>query len=104
MHEAGKRCTELLEKTANALNDNVVSVMLLAVQKGNLELSVILAVIRWVFSYRMARKKANFYLSACKMFRSGEEEMRRIIGKCVGVFPYMWILVSTAACLLCAAC
>jgi hypothetical protein len=44
MHEAGKRCTELLEKTANALNDNVVTVMLLAVQRGNLELSVSLAV------------------------------------------------------------
>ena len=44
MHEAGKCCTELLEKTANALNDNVVSVMLLAVQKGNLELSINLAV------------------------------------------------------------
>ena len=54
MHEAGKRCTELIEKTANALNDNVVSVMLLAVQKGNLELSIYVAVTKSVFSYRMA--------------------------------------------------
>ena len=51
MHEAGKCCIELLEKTANALNDNVVSVMLFAVQKGNLELSVKLAVTKSVFSY-----------------------------------------------------
>jgi hypothetical protein len=50
MHETGKRCTELLEKTANALNDNVVNVMLLAVQKGNLELSINLAVTRSVLS------------------------------------------------------
>ena len=56
MHEAGKRCTELLEKTANALNDNVVGVMLLAVQKGNLELSINVAVTQSVFSYRMAEK------------------------------------------------
>jgi hypothetical protein len=46
MHEAGKRCTELLEKTANALDDSVVNVMLLAVQRGNLELSVNIAVKR----------------------------------------------------------
>ena len=56
MHEAGKHCTELIEKTANALNDNVVSIMLLAVQKGNLELSIIVAVTRPVCSYRMASK------------------------------------------------
>ena len=54
MHEAGNHCTELLEKTANALNDNVISVMLLAVQKGNLELSIKRAVTKSVFSYRMA--------------------------------------------------
>ena len=49
MHEASNRCNELLEKTANALNDNVVSVMLLAVQKGNLELSINVAVTKSVF-------------------------------------------------------
>ena len=54
MHEAGKSCTELIEKTAYALNDNVVSVMLIAVQKGNLELSIYVAVTKSVFSYRMA--------------------------------------------------
>ena len=50
MHEAGKRCTELLEKTANALNDDVVNLMLLAVQKKNLELSINVAVTKSVFS------------------------------------------------------
>ena len=54
MHGAGKHCTELLEVTANALNDNVVSVMLLAVQKTNLELSINVAVTKSVLSYRMA--------------------------------------------------
>ena len=34
------RCDELIEKTAEALNEKVVASMLLAVQKGNLELSV----------------------------------------------------------------
>jgi hypothetical protein len=50
MHEAGNHCTELLEKTANALNDNVVNIMLLAVQKKNLELSINVAVTKSVFN------------------------------------------------------
>ena len=59
MHEEGKHCTELLVKTANALNDKVVSVMLLAVQKKNLELSISIAVTKSVFSYRVAFKSLN---------------------------------------------
>ena len=34
------RCDDLIEKTAEALNEDVVALMLLAVQRGNLELSV----------------------------------------------------------------
>jgi len=33
-------CGDLIEVTATALNDDVVSMMLLAVQRSNLELSV----------------------------------------------------------------
>ena len=97
MHEAGKCCTELLEKTANALNDNVVCVMLLAVQKGNLELSIKLAVTKTVFSSRMPKKKLIFYSRACMMFRGGEEERGKIIAECLVAFPYMWFNVSAAA-------
>ena len=50
MHESGRRCTKLLEKTAAALNINVVNVMLLAVQRENLELSINLAVTRSVLT------------------------------------------------------
>ena len=59
MHEAGKCCTELLEQTAN---DNVVSVMVLAVQKGNLELSINLAVIKSVFHTEQPDKSLIFAL------------------------------------------
>ena len=34
------RCDDLVEQTAGALNEDVVALMLLAVQRGNLELSV----------------------------------------------------------------
>jgi hypothetical protein len=40
MHKARERCMELIEKTASELSDGVVSLMLLAVQKDNLELSI----------------------------------------------------------------
>jgi hypothetical protein len=40
MNIDGSHCGELVEKTAAALNDDAVMLMLLAVQKNNLELSV----------------------------------------------------------------
>ena len=40
MNLKDSHCKGLIEKTAVALNENVVALMLLAVQKGNLELSV----------------------------------------------------------------
>ena len=40
MHRQGGHCGDLIEKTAAALNDETVELMLLAVQRENLELSV----------------------------------------------------------------
>jgi hypothetical protein len=46
MHKPGERCVDLIAKTADALGDSVLSLMLIAVQKDNLELSVNQAV-KW---------------------------------------------------------
>ena len=46
MHTKDRRCDDLIEKTAVALNEDVVMLMLLAVQKGNLEISVKVALNR----------------------------------------------------------
>jgi hypothetical protein len=46
MHKHDQQCTELIEKTANELSSGVVTLMLLAVQKHNMELSIRLAVQR----------------------------------------------------------
>ena len=43
MHVKGGQCHELVDKTAAALNEDAVVLMLLAVQKGNVELSVKMA-------------------------------------------------------------
>ena len=40
MHRPNGRCDDLIEKTAAALSEDAVALMLLAVQKGNVELSV----------------------------------------------------------------
>jgi hypothetical protein len=39
MHKHGQKCSELIEKTANELSGGAVALMLLAVQKDDLELS-----------------------------------------------------------------
>ena len=46
MHKPDQRCTDLIEVTANALSLDVVVLMLMAVQRGNLERSVKQAVER----------------------------------------------------------
>jgi hypothetical protein len=43
MHINGSHCGDLIEKTAAALNEDVVILMLLAVQRNNVALSVQLA-------------------------------------------------------------
>jgi hypothetical protein len=43
MHVNGSHCGDLVEKTAAALNEEAVMLMLVAVQRGNVELSVKLA-------------------------------------------------------------
>jgi len=40
MHKHGQRCAGLIEMTANALSDGAVALMLVAVQRGNLELGI----------------------------------------------------------------
>ena len=46
MHRPDERCSDLIEVTANALSGDIVTLMLLAVQRDNLELSVKLAIKR----------------------------------------------------------
>jgi hypothetical protein len=46
MHRHGQRCTDLLEITADALSGGAVSLILLTIQKDNLELNIKQA-IKW---------------------------------------------------------
>ena len=40
MHMNGSHCGDLIEKTAAALNDDAIMMMLVAVQRNNVKLSV----------------------------------------------------------------
>ena len=40
MHRSDQRCTNLIELTADSLSNDVVALMLVAVQKDNLEMSI----------------------------------------------------------------
>jgi hypothetical protein len=46
MHKHGQRCTDLIDMTANALSSGAVALILLDVQKDNLELNIKQAV-KW---------------------------------------------------------
>lgn len=69
MHEPGASCSALIIETANALDDDVLRHMLVAVQRENLMISV-----------EMAVKKTRFG-------RDG----RSIVESCIGYFPHLWV-------------
>ncbi|KAF8256781.1 hypothetical protein EI94DRAFT_190853 [Lactarius quietus] len=70
MQKNDSRCDVLVEKTAAALNEDAVSLMLLAVQKGNIGLSVKTAL-------------------SCVDHVTGFE-VEQVIRKCLVPFPYIW--------------
>ncbi|PPQ85779.1 LOW QUALITY PROTEIN: hypothetical protein CVT25_002841 [Psilocybe cyanescens] len=71
MHKTNGCCKDLIEKTAGALNKDVVTLMLISVQRSNLELSVKLAV-----------------ESVLTCMEHNEES---IVHQCLLPFPYIWV-------------
>ncbi|KAH9171506.1 hypothetical protein EDB89DRAFT_2096926 [Lactarius sanguifluus] len=77
MHIQNRRCDDLIEKTTTALNDDTVAVMLLVVQKSNLNLSV--------------KTALNRVLSGAGFKVDGAERMVR---ECLFAFPFIWVSVD----------
>ncbi|KAH9020944.1 hypothetical protein EDB85DRAFT_2152713 [Lactarius pseudohatsudake] len=73
MHKQNRRCDDLIEKTAAALNEDTVALMLLTVQKSNLKLSV--------------KTALNRVHSGSGFEVKGAES---IVRKCLFAFPYIW--------------
>jgi len=75
LHMKNRRCDDLIEKTAAALNDETVALMLLAVQRGNLKSSVLRALNRVHSSTGLDVKHTK---------------TRSIVWECLSQFPYIW--------------
>ncbi|KAH8985067.1 hypothetical protein EDB86DRAFT_2833284 [Lactarius hatsudake] len=86
------RCDELIEATAAALNDDMVALMLLAVQRDNIELSVKTALNRGEVS-----DDDNKH---CSVHSRPGMEAKEIVRECLVPFPYIWFFVSGCRSLL----
>ena len=94
MHKPGRRCDDLIETTASALPGGVVALMLLAVQRDNLELSINQAVSRYVATLvrsgtrtRGALSHYRSYFAIIQGYGSTEEVMKL----CLLAFPSIWV-------------
>ncbi|KAH9174376.1 hypothetical protein EDB89DRAFT_2094126 [Lactarius sanguifluus] len=83
MHKQNRRCDDLIETTAAALNEDTVALMLLAVQKSNLKLCVKTALNR-------VHSSAGFKVKGAES----------IVRKCLFAFPFLWASVESV--LICA--
>ncbi|KAI6156006.1 hypothetical protein BKA82DRAFT_4084688 [Pisolithus tinctorius] len=74
MHEPGASCSALIIETANALHEDVLRHMLVAVQRENLMIS----------------NEMEHYLTCCRT--SFESDGRSIVESCMGYFPHLWLV------------
>ncbi|KAN0131255.1 hypothetical protein V8E53_010959 [Lactarius tabidus] len=82
MHRKDSHCDSLVETTAAALNEETVALMLLAVQRRNLEFSVKAAL-------RRVHKKAGL---------NARLNVKEVIQECLVLFPYIWASPADNAC------
>ncbi len=93
----------LIEATAAALNDDIVALMLVAVQEDNLGLSVDLALKRSVHQFYGTVGVGGNLIGLCRVYSSGgfnEVDTIRIVRKCLFPFPYLWASVHLASIVL----
>ncbi|SRR6266404_2338754 len=93
------RCDNLIEATAAALNEDVVALMLVAVQKDNLGVSVNLA-LKWSVHQFKGAVGGNL-IRLCRVyyrdgFDTGKLSTKTIVEECLFPFPYLWASVHLA--------
>jgi hypothetical protein len=92
MHKPGERCFDLIKTTADALSGSVVSVMLLTVQKDNLELNISQAIKWYVSIYSMDEMVGLFsFHRAHSMFQQGHGTTETVVKLCIMAFPTIWV-------------
>ena len=89
MHMQNRRCNSLIETTAAALNEDVITLMLLAVQRRNLELGVKTALSRWVPKLMSnVGDDLNKNHSVCPYTGF---KFEHVVQECLIPFPFIWV-------------
>ncbi len=94
MNKQEAQCDTLIEATAAALNEDAVALMLVAVQKENLGISVNLALQRSVHQFKGTM--GGNLIKLCRVYSSGgfnELDASTIARECLFPFPYLWARV-----------
>ena len=97
MNQQEARCDTLIEATAAELNEDVVALMLVAVQKDNLGLSVNLALKRSVHQFKGT--VGGNPIELCRVYSSGwidRLHTKCIVQECLFPFPFIWASVHLA--------
>ncbi len=91
MNKLEARCDNLIEAMAEALNEDVVALMLVTVQKDNLGLSVNLALNRSVHQFKGT--VGGNLIRLCRVYSRGgynKLDAITIVRECLYPFPYLW--------------
>jgi hypothetical protein len=92
MHKHDQPCTNLIEVMANALSGGVVALMLIAVQRDSLELSVTQAVEWLVPTYdEKTMKMCSPHYRTHGILQRGGGSTKGVIRACAAAFPSIWV-------------
>src|SRR6266404_6279729 len=97
MNKPETRCDALIEATAAALNEDVVFLMLVAVQKDNFGLSVTRALNRLVYQFKGT--VGGNLIELCRVYDRGllnRLDAKTIVRECLFLFPYLWATIHLA--------
>ncbi len=97
MNKQEARCDTLIEATAAALNEDVVALMLIAVQEGNLAFGVNIALQRSVHQFKGTI--GGNLIELCRAYSSGKFDKldtESVARECLFPFPYLWASVHFA--------
>ena len=90
MHKDSQQCTDLIKLTVNSLSGGVVALMLVAVQKDNLEVSINHAIKQWVLIH-WDKNDGVYTQYRTKEKIEGLGSTEAVIKQCLAAFPWMWV-------------
>ena len=93
MNKEVARCNILTEATAAALSEDIIALMLIAVQKDNLGFSVKLALERSAHQFKGS--VGGNLIELCRVYKGRFDNLdaKTIVRQCLFPFPYLWVSV-----------